>query len=172
MSSDKGTVYVNSEEGEVQSAPKDDLSKKYEKLDELAVSAGIIIHEVRSLKPFLAPFRDTLTICPNRITITKNSMFASDEYPMPIDRVTNAKVYRHLFWGSLEIETFGVPKPDPMAYLDIKEARLARRYILALIECNKQEIDLTGLNLHELRKKLKEIGMVRFGTYEADYHDI
>lgn len=172
MSSKTGTIYIHSDQNEEDEASDILLPKKTEKLDELAKRAGMIIYEVSYLRSFLFPYRDTLTICPNRITITRKSLFSTEEYPMAIESVTNAKVYHHLFWGSLEIETFGIPKPESLDHLKIKDARLARRYILALVECKKNNIDLSGLDIERLREKLKEIGMVRFETGEKDYHNI
>ncbi len=172
MSLNTGTVYIKHKKAGKKKASKHPLFENSERLNQLVESAGIIIYEIRSLKPFMAPYKDTLTICPIRLTIKKRTLFSEDEYPMPIDRVTNAKFYRHLMWGCLEIETFGIPKPESMKYLNIKEARLARRYILALIECRRNNIDLVGLSLHQIREKLKEIGMVRFGTHQEGYHDL
>lgn len=91
---------------------------------------------------------------------------------MPIENITNASVFTHFGRASIIIETFGIPKPEPLANMRISEARLARRYILALIECKKSNIDISGLNFNELKDRLSEIGMVRYTTKDKDYHKL
>lgn len=166
MASNSATVYVGSvgaDEGQTQKAVVED------KLEELASRAGLIIFEVTT-KPSLFSARTTLTICPNRVTISKKGMFSREEYPMAIENVTNARVFTHFRRASLEFETFGIPKPDVMKGLRVDDARLARRYILALIECKKNNIDLNYADAGSLRDRLKEIGMVRHSSDEGDYH--
>jgi len=132
------------------------------KLQDLAREARSVIFETKTVFPFDL-FPNTLTICPNRITITDHGFLYSDEYPLPIEVITGARLYKTLLFASLTIETFGYRKPPPLKYLKTHHARLARRYILALIECRRQNIDLSYHPINELRRLLKEIGMVREG---------
>lgn len=159
-----GTVYIDSPDEEDQQKSQLDDDSDSAKLNDLAQRAGWIIFETSSGSSLLSPFRNKLTICPNRVTITKRGLFYRYEYPMPIENITNARVYTHFLSTTITIETFGIPTPDPIKSLGSSDARLARRYILALIECNKADIDLTGLNLDQLRDKLQSIGMVQHGS--------
>lgn len=175
MPASTGTVYIGQKASIKTKKAKGGLLQKKElsKLEELEQRAELIIFEVVSRSPLFSFKKgDVVTICPNRVTVTKNAAFASEEYPMAIENITGASVYKH--WGnaSLSIETFGVPKPDPIKNLNANDARLARRYILALIECKKANIDLSGLELEDLQEKLKKIGMVRFSTDSDTYHRI
>jgi hypothetical protein len=136
------------------------------KLQDLAREARSIIFETKTVFPFDL-FPNTLTICPNRITITDHGFLYSDEYPLPIEVITGARLYKTLLFASLTIETFGYRKPPPLKYLRVDHARLARRYILALIECYRQNIDLSHYHPTELRLLLKEIGMVREGQLKG-----
>jgi len=142
------------------------------KLDELERRANMILFEARSQKPMLSRYRDEITICLNRVTITRGGKRAGEEHPMPIENITSARVYRRFRLATLDIDTFGVQKPDPVVAMKVDEARLARRYILALIECKKANIDLTGLDIERVRKKLKNIGMVRYSSYDEKYHEL
>ena len=90
---------------------------------------------------------------------------------MPIENITNARIYTHFLSASLIIETFGIPKPEPIRNMKIDDARLVRRYILALIECKKANLDISDFGLDEIREKLKEIGMVRY-TSGKGYHNL
>lgn len=172
MASKTGTVYINPprEENLQEGSEADSLGGG--ELDDLALRASWIIFECSSKSSFLFPAKDRLTVCLNRVTITKRSFFTRDEYPMPIENITSARVYTHFKSASLTFETFGIPKPDAIKNLDVNEARLARRYVQALIECNKNEVDLSHFNLSELREKLKSIGIVQYSTEEKDYHEI
>jgi len=138
-------------------------------LAQLEKRAGWIIFKTQSLFPFDL-FPDEITICPNRVTITRNALLVKDEYPLPIESINGARIYRSLFFASLTLETFGYKNPGPINNLSIKNARLARRYILGLVECNKNKIDISNYSLTKFRKRLNNIGMVQENVYGG--HDI
>lgn len=169
MALKKGTVYIDSLKGEEKKSEAE--VSENSKFDELIKRAGFIIFEISSKHSPFSLIRSKLVIAPNRITIIKRGLFYTDEYPMPIENVTDAMVYTHMFSASLMIETFGIPKPDPLKNLIVNEARLARRYILGLIECKKAGIDLSGMDITDLRQKLKSIGTVRYGSESKKYHE-
>ncbi len=129
------------------------------RLDSLADRAKKVIFETKTRFPYTL-YPTKITICPNRITVSYNSSFHSYEIPMMIESVTGAEVTTGVFFSSLNIETFGIKAPSPISYLNKNDARMARRYILALIECKKNNIDLSDYSILTLRKKLKEIGRV------------
>ncbi len=172
--SKSGTVYIGSDEKEIKAKEETvaQKSSKEKEIDNLIKRANLIVFETTSKMPVIGPFKNKLTICPNRITLTYNSLLSKDEYPMPIENVTGARVYRDFLFGTLHIDTFGIPKPDPLKYLSVYDARLARRYILALIECKKANIELPCEDVISLRDKLKSIGMVRYSSEHDEYHQI
>lgn len=172
-----GTVYINSSEVEKDLADEQggfvDKKSKPSELDNLIKRANLVVFETSPVLPLFRRIKDKITICPNRVTISYNKFLSSYEYPMPIESVTGARVNRDFLFGTLYIDTFGIEKPDPFRYLRVNDARLARRYILALIECKKAGISLPIDDIHQLRTKLKNIGTVRFGTEDpGEYHDI
>jgi hypothetical protein len=132
-------------------------------LDNIAERSGYVIFEAKS-KRFLDFTPNKITICPNRITIVYNNFFGKDEYPLPIENVIGARINRGFASSSLIIETFGYEKPEPFSHMSTRDARLARRYILALVECKKSDINLLDYGIEELRKKLSEIGTVRYDS--------
>ena len=175
MPSNSGTVYVDNKSSEnFKRGGSGSLRKNEEmaKLDELEERASMILFEAKSQRPLFSPYRDEITICLNRVTITRGGKYSGDEYPIPIVNLMSARVFRGFWYATLEIETFEIEKPDPIRYLKVDDARLARRFILALIECNKANIDLSGLKVEEIREKLKNIGMVRYTTPEKKYHEL
>jgi hypothetical protein len=169
-----GTVYINQEDSykdEDEGGLYVDKNRDRE-IDNLVKRSKLIIFETNSKLPILIPFKNKITITPNRVTITYNGLLARDEYPMPIENVTGARVYQDFMFATLYIDTFGIAKPDPLKYLRTTDARLARRYILALIEAKKANADLPVDNVKKLREALKEMGTVRFGTDSEEYHRI
>ncbi|QQS39389.1 hypothetical protein IPM62_02135 [Candidatus Woesebacteria bacterium] len=173
MSTKLGTIFVGTKLKSHKKAQGSSFAGEDSiKLDRLEKVANHIIFEVQTV-PIMGFIKggDKLTICTNRIAITRQTMFSDEERPIAIENITCASVYRHLMYASLNIDTFGVPKPEPITRLKIQDARLARRYILALIECKKAGIDLTKFELEELRERLKNLGAVRF-TSEEKYHEL
>ena len=132
-------------------------------LDQMVEKSGKIIYKTSSVYPFDF-FPNIITICPNRITITHKEFMMRTEFPLQIESITGANIGQGWVFATLHIDTFGVKDPPPpINYLRKPEARLARRYILALIECKKSNIDLNKYSVEELRDKLLKIGRVREG---------
>lgn len=134
-------------------------NKQLNELDTLALESGSIIFRTGSVFPFKI-FPTTLTISPTRVTITETGLYTKDEYPIPIDFISGARIFRTLFFATMIIEVFRYEKPPTISFLRPEEARLARRYILALVDCRKNNINLAGYSAEELRAKLKKIGKV------------
>lgn len=175
MPSNTGTVYIGSSKkasNKVSGRNFFPPQKGPSTLDELERRAKMIIFEAESSRPLFSKYKNKITICLNRVTITHGNMFDTEEYPMAIENITGARVFRHLMSASLDIDTFGVMKPAPLKHMRVNQARLARRYILALIECKKSNVDLSGIGLEEIRERLKNLGMVRYTSYEKKYHEL
>jgi hypothetical protein len=153
MTKSFGTVFT-SDKKDVDLAPKTD------KLGVLADLAHQVLFEAKSVYPYEL-FPDKITICLNRITITYKKPFSVDERPIPIEYLNTAHVTRGMFFASLSIETFGVERPNPIHHLKVDDARMARRYILALVECKKNGINFGDYKIGEIKERLQEIGKVR-----------
>lgn len=156
MKTSFGTVFTSDKKIE-------DLAPKNDKLSILADLSKEVLFEAKSVYPFEF-FPDKITICLNRITITYVKPFSKDERPIPIEYLNTAHVTRNLFFASLSIETFGVEKPNPIHHLKIDDARMARRYILALVECKKNGVNFGDYGIKDIKnikKKLLTIGKVR-----------
>ena len=167
MSKKSGTVYMY-QDTRLQDNPSVLLKKEDDPrrgLDELVKKSRYVIFEVRAVFPFDL-FPNSVTICFDKVIFNYKGFGTYDEFPILIENITGARVTRTFFFSSLSIETFGFKaNPEPIKYLKHKDARLARRYILALIECKKAGINIESYDIDEVREKLKEVGMVRdFGT--------
>lgn len=132
-------------------------------LDILVEKSSKVIFQTKSVYPF-DYFPNLITITPDKITVTSKQFLLRTEYPLLLDSVTGSRVGMGWFFATLYIDTFGVKDPPPpINYLRKSDARQARRYILALIECKKSNLDLGSYSLEELREKLLKIGRVREG---------
>ncbi len=131
-----------------------------DKLEALAKLSKEVLFEAKSVFPFEL-YPDKITISTNRITIIYSNPFSKDERPIPIEFINTAHVTRGIFFASLSIETFGVEKPNPINHLKIDDARKARRYILALVECKKNGVNFANYDIKEIKQKLLSIGKVR-----------
>lgn len=137
--------------------------KMMDGLDLLVKRAETVVFQARTHTPFRF-LQDEITICLNRVTVVDRGWGYYEEYPMPIEGINGARVVKGVMFATLHFDTFGVQKPPPLEHMSIDDARLARRYVLALIECKKNGIDLMKYPMKELREKLKQIGMVREGV--------
>lgn len=153
MTKSSGTVFTSEKKVE-------DLVSKTDKLSIMADLSREVLFEAKSVYPFEL-FPDKITICLNRITITYVKPFSRDERPIPIEYLNTAHVTAGVFFATLSIETFGVDRPNPIHFLKIDDARTARRYILALVECKKNGINFGDYNIKEIKQKLLTIGKVR-----------
>jgi hypothetical protein len=166
MTKKSGTVYIHQEfsKKKPENLTKV-LSKKTKKtgLNNLVEQSKQIIFEARSIFPFDL-FPNRITICLDKIIINYRDLFGRDQYALLLENVVGARITHSPFFASLHIETFGIKdSPTPISYLKSLDARLARRYILALLECKKAEIDLAGYDIEYIRDKLKKLGKVREG---------
>ena len=134
--------------------------KVEDKLSSLVKLANEVLFETKSSSLFEL-FPDKITICINRITVSYNTPFIKDERPIPIEFINTAHVTRGILSSTLSIETFGVEKPNPIKNLKHDDARIARRFILALVECKKSGVDFRGYPIEEIKEKLLSIGKVR-----------
>jgi len=162
----QGTVYINVEDELQNYAPEKPPQES--KLNHLVEKSQKVVFEAHSVFPFTL-FPNRISVCLNRVTITYQNLFAKEEFPLLIENITGARIFRSFLFSSLLIDTFGLKStPDPLKYLKHKDARFARRYILALIECKKSDVDLSVFSLEEIREKLKTIGMVRESVRTQD----
>ena len=134
--------------------------KVEDKLSSLVKLANEVLFETKSSSLFEL-FPDKITICINRITVSYNTPFIKDERPIPIEFINTAHVTKGILSSALSIETFGVEKPNPIRNLKHDDARIARRFILALVECKKNGVDFRGYPIEEIKEKLLSIGRVR-----------
>jgi hypothetical protein len=165
MAKNSGTVYIY-ENKLVSGNPSAKVDKELtpkKGLDDLVRKSHCVIFQTHSIFPFdLYP--NGVTICIDKVIFVYRGFGTRDEFPILIESITGARVTKTLFFSSLSIETFGFKiTPEPVKYLRHTDARLARRYILALIECKKANVDLNDYAIEEIQEKLKDIGMVREG---------
>ncbi len=154
-----GTVYI--EPG----APKDeeqrevgDVIRQVDKLNRIVSESGHIIYELSSVFPFQL-FPDRVIIDESKVTIARKDLFFKRVYSIMFDDILTVRVNRGILFAAIEfkVKRFG-HEIRPITYLLPKEATLAKKYILGLIEAKKANIDMSKLTVYQIREKLEEIG--------------
>lgn len=125
----------------------------------LSQESDVVIYQTKGVFPF-ALFPRKVIVTPTRVTIIVPNLLTKDEYPVPIDFIAGARVYRSVFFASLMLETFRYDTPPPVNFLTYRGAVNARKYILALVDCWRNNVDITKYSPDELRQKLLSIGKV------------
>jgi hypothetical protein len=134
-----------------------DLASRVE-LDELVRKTRIIIFEARSVFPFDL-FPDKVAVDASKVTVTHNFFLSSNVFPIPIETVNAVEAHFGVFFASVRIEIQGFNQnPEIVRFLWNSDARRLKRFILALIKCQKRGIDLSRISPDELETKLEEIG--------------
>lgn len=157
---DKNTIYINKKAKKKQKIKKElsDIEENEKKLDELVIRSEECIYEAKAFFPFDL-FPDKVAIDANKVTITRNYLLSSNEFPIPADKITNVEVFYGLFLGSIRFEVKGYSQnPPTCTNFTHSNLRIMKRYITGLIRAYEEEIDLTGLELKSLRAKLQRIG--------------
>lgn len=150
-----GTIYIQNQEKPASDGEK---QKVRDKLNRLVKGTQRVIYEVKATFPFQL-FPDRLIIDENKVTIVRKNLFFKRVFPITYDNLVTVKVNRNIIFASIEFEVvrFAEP-PTTMTYLKPAEADKAKRYITGLLEATKEGIDLTKLDINEVRRKLEQIG--------------
>lgn len=152
----QGTVYINTDKPAENKTPE--AKKEIKKLDKLVTEANRVIYEVESVFPFQF-FPDRLVIDENKITFIRKHLFFKRIYPIPYDSIATVRVNRTILFSSLEFEvTRFTDPPSRLTHLNPAKAARAKRYITGIMQAKKEGVDLTKLDIEELKVKLEKIG--------------
>ena len=142
-----------------QSASESESAREnQEKLNSLLNKNQSIIFEAKAVFPFDL-FPDKLSVDVTRVTVTHNYILSSNVFPIPIETVNAVEAHFGILFASLRIEIQGFNQnPEIINFLWNSDARRAKRFILALIQCRIKGIDLSNLDSEKLKVTLEKIG--------------
>ena len=155
----KGTVYIeNSIPKEAEQREVGEVIKEVDKLNKIVTESNHIIYELSSVFPFQL-FPDKVIIDENKITIARKELFFKRVYSIMYDDILTVRVNRGILFAAIEfkVKRFG-KNIRPITYLSPKDAAMAKKYIVALVEAKKAKIDMSKLSVDQIREKLEEIG--------------
>ena len=157
--SNKGTVYINKDSSEEsQKREVNTVIKEVDKLNNLIEKTNNIIFELSSSFPFQL-FPDKLVIDENKITIVRREFLFKRVFPIMYEDLLTVRINRSILFATLELEVKRmIKKPRPIEYLSPKQATLAKKYIMGIIEAKKANIDFSKLTAGQIRERLEEIG--------------
>jgi hypothetical protein len=132
-----------------------------QKLDNLVTMTEYRLFKLSSIFPFQL-FQDDIIIEQKQVIIIKrNFFFSSQQYPFSIKDILAPIVETSLFFAKFQLKLGpGSYRQDPpsVSYLGKDEAQKARRIIMGLIVCDKENVDLNGMAYGDILKKVEEIG--------------
>ena len=138
--------------------PKDDIEEE-KKFERTLESSKRVLFSAKSVFPFDL-FPDEIVIDENKVDIVYGIFFYSREvFSIPLMNINSAKSTTTLLFGELSIELEGYNEnPLPVKYLWNSDALSARRIINGLITLQKQNVNLTKLDLTRAKDQVEEIG--------------
>lgn len=136
-----------------------------QKLDRLATMTGNRLFKLSTVFPFDFFPDDVIIELKQIIIIRRNFFYSSQQYPFSIKDILAPAVESGYFFATLKLELGPggfQQNPPKITYLKKAEAQRARRLIMGLIVCDKEDVELTGIPQEEVLRKVEEIG--RFNT--------
>jgi hypothetical protein len=137
------------------------LDSNTQKINKLVSMTENKLFQLSTVFPFKL-FRDDIIIEQKQIIIVKRNFFyTSQQHPIAIKDILAPVVEAGFLFAKLKLELGPggfQQNPPSVSYLKKAEARRARRIIMGLILCDKEDIDLTGMSREDILKKVEEIG--------------
>jgi len=137
------------------------LDSNTQKINKLVSMTENKLFQLSTVFPFKL-FRDDIIIEQKQIIIVKRNFFySSQQYPIAIKDILAPVVEAGFLFAKLKLELGPggfQQNPPSVSYLKKADARRARRIIMGLILCDKEDIDLTGMPREDILKKVDEIG--------------
>ncbi len=133
-------------------------------LGELSHEASMVLYSISSIFP-LDLFPDRIVIRLNHIDIIHGIFFWSGTTDrLQIIDIRDVSVQYNPFFASLVLTPAGQPTVHRVKYLWRGQAVRAKRILLGLIECHRQQVDLSGYSRYELLAHVEKIGRAQEGA--------
>lgn len=138
-----------------------------QKLDSLVEHASAPLFTLSSVWPFDL-FPNKIIIGENKVDFIYNDFFwTKHTFSALVKNINNVQISVGPFFASLTLEMIGYEaNPGSVKFLPVREAARARRIIMGLAACAKEEVDLADLRHDEVLSKVEQIGMA--GEVEKD----
>lgn len=160
----KNKIGKSSESVIFQNKESSEDEKNRNQLNNLAKMTNNRLYKLTSVFPFDL-FPNQIFIEEKQIIIVyKQFFFTSQDYHILIQDILMPIVETSLFFATFKIEMGPggfMQNPPPVQFLRKRQALKAKRIIVGLLVCHKEEINLSSFNKKELLKKLEEIGRFR-----------
>lgn len=133
------------------------VEENQQKLDQLVVQAQKNLYKITSQFPFDL-FPDELTIFPSFINVITKNFGSVNRQSIPAYDLADSTVHLAIYFGALTIKIKDVEEPITLIKLKKSEAKRAQRIIQGLILANRNNIDLTKIDIDQLTEKLEQLG--------------
>lgn len=135
--------------------------KQNNKFQELVQKSDKILFRIRAVFPFDL-FPDEVIVDVNKVNIIQNSFLSKNMHSVFIKDISDVVVQTGILFACLSIIDFGfVENTIDIRYLDISKALEARRIIQGLVVSSRQGIDLSKVEVTDLRRKVEKLGEMK-----------
>jgi len=153
----ESTTFQNREEPHKKEPDK----KKHKRLNELTEMTDNRLYKLSAIFPFDLFPNQIIIEQKQVIIIYKQFFYTAQDYHILISDILMPIIETSFFFATLKIE-LGMggfqQNPPPVAHLNKNDAIKAKRIIVGLTICHKENIDLSGLSREQILKKIEEIG--------------
>ncbi len=136
--------------------------KNEKKLDELLFQSHTCLFQIKTVFPFDL-FPDTLSVDPGKVDLIGRYFFASDvRTSIPIKDIKSVAVESNILFSTIKI-IIDMPQDNSMRVgpLHRHDALRAKRIILGLNVCEKENVDISKIPGEELLAKAEELGKTK-----------
>lgn len=138
-----------------------------QKLDSLVEHASTPLFTITSVWPFDL-FPNKIIIGENKVDFIYNDFFwTKHTFSALVKNINNVQISVGPFFASMTLEMIGYEaNPGPVKFLPLRAAARARRIIMGLASCAKENIDLADVARDDVLSRVEKVGMV--GEIEKD----
>lgn len=130
-----------------------------QKLDSLVERSQAPLFILTSVWPFDI-FPNKVIIDENKVDFIYNDFFwTKHTFSVLVKNINNVQISLGPFFAAMTLEMIGYEaNPDTVKFLPIKDTVRARRIIMGLAACAKEDIDLSGMAHEEVLMQVEKIG--------------
>ena len=158
------TPKISEDKNEIQKTAKKELlieqNKNETQLNQMVEKSKQVLLSIKSTFPFDF-FPDEITIDPTKINVViKNFWGSGSVHSVYIQDVTDVKVESTPFFATLKlVDKAFVENKIKVSFLKKKDAYRARRILQGLVVATRDNLNLAGMDINELAKKVEELGV-------------
>lgn len=132
--------------------------KQAQRLDDLVQKSDQTLLSIKAIFPFDF-FPDEITVDANKVNVVTNHFLSKKVHSVFIKDISDVFVHTGILFGSLSIVDLGyIENLITVNYLNKSDALEARKVVQGLIVSLKQNVDLSKVEVSDLKSKIETLG--------------